>query len=69
MYYQGMSVRYIETNFKMVSIDVDYSSVYDWIAKYSKMVSGCGESPDTSLTARTNGTLIQNVSLYKGNSI
>ena len=39
MYYQGMSVRDIETNLKMVGIDMDHSSVYDWVAKYSGMAS------------------------------
>ena len=39
MYYQGMSVRDIECNFEMMGIDVDHSSVYDWVAKYSKMTS------------------------------
>ena len=39
MYYQGMSVRDIECNFEMMGIDVEHSSVYDWIAKYSKMTS------------------------------
>ena len=39
MYYQGMSVRDIECNFEMMGIDIDHSSVYDWIAKYSKMTS------------------------------
>ena len=40
MYYQGMSARDIETNLKMVGIDIDHSSVYDWVAKYSRLVSG-----------------------------
>ena len=35
MYYQGMSVRDIECNLEMVGIDVDHSSIYDWITKYS----------------------------------
>ena len=39
MYYQGMSVRDIECNFEMLGIDVDHSSIYDWICKYSTMVS------------------------------
>ena len=39
MYYQGMSVRDIECNFEMMGIDVDHSSIYDWICKYSTMVS------------------------------
>ena len=39
MYYQGMSVRDIACNFEMMGVDVDYSSVYDWICKYSTMVS------------------------------
>ena len=39
MYYQRMSVRDIECNFEMMGIDVSYRTVYDWIAKYSKMVS------------------------------
>ena len=39
MYYQGMSVRDIECNLEMVGIDVDHSSIYDWITKYSTLVS------------------------------
>ena len=39
MYYQGMSVRNIECNFEMVAIDVDHSSIYDWVIKYSTLVS------------------------------
>ena len=39
MYYQGMSVRDIADNFEMLGIDVNYSSVYDWVAKYSRIVS------------------------------
>ncbi len=39
MYYQGMSVGDIECNFEMMGIDVDHSSIYDWIAKYLAMVS------------------------------
>ena len=39
MYYQGMSVMDIECNFEMMGVDVDHSSVYDWITKYSKMTS------------------------------
>ena len=39
MYYQGMSVRDIECNFEMMGIDVSYRAIYDWVCKYSKMVS------------------------------
>ena len=39
IYYKGMSVRDIECNFEMMGIDVDHSSIYDWISKYSDMVS------------------------------
>ena len=39
MYYQGMSVRDIECNFEMMGIDIDHSSIYDWICKYSTLVS------------------------------
>ena len=39
MYFQGMSVRDIECNFEMLGIDVDHSSIYDWICKYSTLVS------------------------------
>lgn len=39
MCHQGMSVRDIECNFEMMGIDVDHSSIYDWICKYSVMVS------------------------------
>ena len=39
MYYQGMSVRDIADNFEMMRISINYSFVYDWIAKYSRIVS------------------------------
>ena len=39
MYYQGMSVRDIKCNFEMMGIDVDHSSIYDWITKYFTLVS------------------------------
>jgi len=39
MYYSGMSVRDIENHYEMLGIDVDHSSIYDWICKYSTMVS------------------------------
>ena len=39
MYYQGMSVRDIATNFKMVGIKVNHMTIYNWISKYSKSVS------------------------------
>lgn len=39
MYYSGMSVRDIETHFEMLGIDVDHSSIYDWICKYSTLTS------------------------------
>ena len=39
MYYSGMSVRKIADCFELEEIDVNYSSVYDWICKYSTMVS------------------------------
>ncbi|MCV0372987.1 MAG: DDE-type integrase/transposase/recombinase [Nitrosarchaeum sp.] len=39
MYYSGMSVRDIENHYEMLGITVDHSSIYDWICKYSTMVS------------------------------
>lgn len=39
MYYSGMSVRDIENHYEMLGIDVDHSSIYDWICKYSTIVS------------------------------
>lgn len=39
MYYSGMSVRDIENHYEMLGIEVDHSSIYDWICKYSTMVS------------------------------
>ena len=39
MYYSGMSVRDIENHYEMLGIDVDHSTIYTWISKYSKMVS------------------------------
>ena len=39
MYYSGMSVRDIADCFELEEINVNYSSVYDWICKYSTMVS------------------------------
>lgn len=39
MYYSGMSVRYIENHYSTMSIKVDYSIIYTWIDKYSKMTT------------------------------
>jgi putative transposase len=39
MYYSGMSVRDIENHYEMLGITVDHSTIYDWICKYSTMVS------------------------------
>ena len=39
MYYQWMSVRDIECNFEVMGVDVSYRAIYDWICKYSTMVS------------------------------
>ena len=39
MYYSGMSVRDIENHYEMLGVTVDHSSIYDWICKYSTMVS------------------------------
>ena len=39
MYYSGMSVRDIENHYEMMGIEVNHSSIYDWICKYSTMVS------------------------------
>ena len=39
MYYAGMSVRDIEVHYDLLGIEVDHSSIYDWIEKYSKMAS------------------------------
>ena len=37
IYYSGMSVRDIENHYEMLGIKVDYSTIYTWIAKYSKL--------------------------------
>ena len=39
MYYQGMSVRSISNNFAMMGIDISFKAIYNWITKYSVMVS------------------------------
>jgi len=39
MYYSGMSVRDIADCFEQEEIEVNYSNVYRWIAKYSKMTT------------------------------
>jgi putative transposase len=39
MYYSGMSVRDIADCFEQEEIDVNYSNIYRWITKYSKMTS------------------------------
>ena len=38
MYFSGMSVRDIANHYEMMGIKINASSVYRWIAKYSKMV-------------------------------
>ena len=38
MYFTGMSVRDIANHYEMMGIKINASSVYRWIAKYSKMV-------------------------------
>ena len=61
MYYQGMSVRDIECNFEMMGIDVDHSSIYDWITKYSDMVSNYLEG----IVPRTNNrTMVRADEIY-----
>lgn len=39
MYYSGMSVRKIADCFEQEEIEVSYRTIYDWICKYSTMVS------------------------------
>jgi transposase-like protein len=39
MYYSGMSLRDIENHYEMLGIEIDHSSIYDWICKYSTMSS------------------------------
>ena len=39
MYYSGMSVRDISNHYEMMGIDVSFKTVYNWITKYSKLVS------------------------------
>ena len=51
MYYQGMSVRDIECNLEMMGIDISYRAIYDWICKYSTMVS----KYLNDIVPRTNG--------------
>ncbi len=38
MYFTGMSVRDIANHYEMMGIKINASSIYRWIAKYSKMV-------------------------------
>ncbi len=39
MYYAGMSVRDIADCFEQEDITVSYRTIYNWVAKYSKMTS------------------------------
>ena len=39
MYYAGMSVRDIADCFEQEEIEVSYRTIYNWVAKYSKMTS------------------------------
>ncbi len=39
MYYSGMSVRKIADCFEQEEIEVSYRTIYDWLCKYSTMVS------------------------------
>ena len=39
MYYSGMSTRDISNHYEMMGIDVSDVTIYNWIAKYSKMAS------------------------------
>ncbi len=39
MYYSGMFVRDISNHYEMMGIEVNQSTVYRWIGKYSKMAS------------------------------
>ena len=39
MYFSGMSVRKIADHYDMLDIKVSYQTVYNWIVKYSKLIS------------------------------
>ena len=39
MYYSGMSVRDIANHYEMMETDVSFKTVYNWVAKYSKMTT------------------------------
>ena len=39
MYFSGMSVRDISNHYEMMGTDVSFKTVYNWVAKYSKMTS------------------------------
>ena len=39
MYYSGMSVRKIADHYEMLGIDVSFKTIYNWVSKYSKMIS------------------------------
>ena len=61
MYYAGMSVRDIADCFEQEEIDVNYSNVYRWIDKYSKMTNNYlkGIVPRVSETWRTDEIFIK----------
>ena len=39
MYYQGMSVRDISSNFEMLGTQISHKTIYNWVSEYSGMVS------------------------------
>ena len=61
MYYSGMSVRDIADCFEQEEIEINYSNVYRWIDKYSKMTSNYlkGIVPRVSETWRTDEIYIK----------
>ena len=61
MYYSGMSVRDISDCFEQEDIHVNYSNIYRWIDKYSKMTSNYvkGIVPRVSETWRTDEIFIK----------
>ncbi|WOV92663.1 MAG: hypothetical protein R1F52_06015 [Candidatus Nitrosoabyssus spongiisocia] len=39
MYFSGMSVRQISKYYEMMDVDTSYRAIYDWVAKYSTLIS------------------------------
>ncbi len=55
LYYSGMSVRRIADHYEMMGIDVSFKTIYNWVAKYSKMTSVYLNG----IVPRTNGLMFR----------